>query len=279
MEDAHQLLGVVPGLPDHAFVAVYDGHGGSVAAEIAGQQMLAYIQQQPEYGEYVASTGAAGAIEKLGQAMEAAFLAFDRELPPKLQERGDTSGCTAVAAMITPTHIVCANAGDSRGCYCSGTEVVALSDDHKPANITEKQRILAAGGSVSGNRVDGRLAVSRALGDFIYKNRLDLPPEQQKVGSAIRHAVLFSASLLDWSTSSIAFIVFRSARSRILGCSLAVQTTRFSFLLVMVSAHSCGRADLCAWWAVSSTIRCHFSSAAISPLVYWRRHMGRDEQC
>jgi serine/threonine protein phosphatase PrpC len=30
-------------------------------------------------------------------------------------------------------------------------------------------------------RVDGDLAVSRCLGDFNYKLREDLPPEQQKV--------------------------------------------------------------------------------------------------
>ena len=34
---------------------------------------------------------------------------------------------------------------------------------------------------VSMKRVDGDLAVSRSLGDFQYKERDDLPPEQQKV--------------------------------------------------------------------------------------------------
>ena len=51
---------------------------------------------------------------------------------------------------------------------------MALSDDHKPDNAEEKERVLAAGGYVrecAGDvpRVNGELAVSRAVGDFVYK--------------------------------------------------------------------------------------------------------------
>ena len=56
---------------------------------------------------------------------------------------------------------------------------VAMSEDHKPYNDSEKERIVKAGGFVSMKRVQGDLAVSRALGDFVYKNT-ELPqPEQQ----------------------------------------------------------------------------------------------------
>jgi protein phosphatase 2C family protein 2/3 len=51
----------------------------------------------------------------------------------------------------------------------SGGEAVALSDDHKPDNAEEKERVLAAGGEVKFGRVNGDLAVSRAVGDFVYK--------------------------------------------------------------------------------------------------------------
>ena len=44
-----------------------------------------------------------------------------------------------------------------------------MSFDHKPNNPGEQARIVAAGGSVQGKRVNGDLAVSRAFGDFCYK--------------------------------------------------------------------------------------------------------------
>jgi serine/threonine protein phosphatase PrpC len=64
----------------------------------------------------------------------------------------------------------------------TGGTTKPLSEDHKPTDEGEKNRIEAAGGTVSWKRVDGDLAVSRALGDFQYKTRPDLPAEQQKVG-------------------------------------------------------------------------------------------------
>ena len=41
--------------------------------------------------------------------------------------------------------------------------------DHKPTNPEERERIINAGGVVLTARINGSLAVSRALGDFDYK--------------------------------------------------------------------------------------------------------------
>ena len=49
--------------------------------------------------------------------------------------------------------------------------------------IGEKDRITAAGGFVDFGRVNGNLALSRAIGDFEFKKSADLPPEQQIVTS------------------------------------------------------------------------------------------------
>ena len=47
--------------------------------------------------------------------------------------------------------------------------------------VAEKARICAAGGFVDFGRVNGNLALSRAIGDFEFKKSAELPPEQQIV--------------------------------------------------------------------------------------------------
>lgn len=56
-----------------------------------------------------------------------------------------------------------------------------MSNDHKPTLDSERQRIENAGGYVSWGRVNGNLALSRAIGDFEFKRTFELPVEQQIV--------------------------------------------------------------------------------------------------
>jgi len=55
---------------------------------------------------------------------------------------------------------------------------VELSVDHKPYDPVEKDRIEKAGGYVQTGRVNGNLAVSRALGDLEYKSANVPVPDQ-----------------------------------------------------------------------------------------------------
>jgi len=209
MEDQHTVLLGMPQLPDHSFIAVYDGHGGEQTAQIASEQLLGFLQRQPDYVRYVEQVHAQGTPRStgttpppptmLGEAMRTAFLELDRELPRLLAEKSvhSRSGSTACAVIITPRHLVCANIGDSRAVMSrvdeqvlesaklmrrhasdvpaaelvlSGLAILPMSEDHKPSNPVETQRIEAAGGTVVLDRVDGSLAVSRALGDFELKD-------------------------------------------------------------------------------------------------------------
>ena len=89
-------------------------------------------------------------------------------------------GCTAITALITPTEIYIANAGDSWAVACdSKQKAIELSRDHKPDNPEEKARIEAAGGFVEDNRVKGILNLSRSLGDMEYKQDTSLPATKQ----------------------------------------------------------------------------------------------------
>jgi len=72
--------------------------------------------------------------------------------------------------LITDKDIYCSNAGDSRGVLSNNGNVVELSQDHKPDNVGEMRRIEKANHYVEDSRVDGNLALSRAFGDFQYKD-------------------------------------------------------------------------------------------------------------
>lgn len=61
--------------------------------------------------------------------------------------------------------------------------MLALTRDHVPDSPTETARITLAEGYVYRGRVNGALAVSRALGDTSYKAQPHLPPEKQLVSS------------------------------------------------------------------------------------------------
>ena len=59
--------------------------------------------------------------------------------------------------------------------------------DHLPTNPDEYLRIKRAGGFVNHDRVNGSLAMSRAFGDFIFKQNEDLSPEDQAVSCKYTH--------------------------------------------------------------------------------------------
>jgi serine/threonine protein phosphatase PrpC len=100
------------------------------------------------------------------------IMRFDRQLPPSVPAgvKLERSGSTGVVVLVTPTHIICANAGDSRAILSKKNNLLPLSFDHKPGNDVELTRVEKDGGFVRAGRVDGDLAVSRSFGDFGYKN-------------------------------------------------------------------------------------------------------------
>ncbi|XRM41596.1 Protein phosphatase 2C 2 [Aspergillus tubingensis] len=182
MEDAHAAVldlqakysdqDEKPTDPDKrlAFFGVYDGHGGDKVALFAGENVHKIVAKQDSFAK--------GDIE---QALKDGFLATDRAIleDPKYEE--EVSGCTAAVSVISKHKIWVANAGDSRSVLGVKGRAKPLSFDHKPQNEGEKARISAAGGFVDFGRVNGNLALSRAIGDFEFKKSPELSPEQQIV--------------------------------------------------------------------------------------------------
>jgi protein phosphatase 1G len=103
----------------------------------------------------------------------------------------DSVGCTAVSVLLTPSQLIVANAGDSRALLCRAGRAIALSEDHKPNDPRERERIEKAGGTVEETqggarthyRVNGNLNLSRAIGDLEYKKNPGLRPDEQMITS------------------------------------------------------------------------------------------------
>ena len=100
---------------------------------------------------------------------------------PGVANGEERSGSTVISVLIGPDNVYFSNLGDSRGIAASSGGLIVVTEDHKPFRVDEQKRIAGAGGHVSMQRINGNLAVSRALGDYDYKNRLDRGPFEQLV--------------------------------------------------------------------------------------------------
>ena len=104
---------------------------------------------------------------------------MDEQIKP--EDCATQQGTTACVVLITPDKIFCSNSGDSRGVLMQGDTAIGLSEDHKPDNTIERDRIYNANHTVMSQRVDGCLALSRAFGDYRFKDQDELKPEEQAV--------------------------------------------------------------------------------------------------
>lgn len=149
---------------DWSFFAVFDGHAGDQSAAYSSQHLLDAIIATEAFQQ-----------RNTVEGIRTGFLGMDEALRERfatLHATMDNSGSTAIAAFVSPEHVYLANCGDSRAVLCRNGAPAFSTQDHKPVLPGERERILNAGGSVIIQRVNGSLAVSRALGDFEYKNVL-----------------------------------------------------------------------------------------------------------
>eukprot|EP00980_Cylindrotheca_fusiformis_P022757 scaffold9704_cov113-Cylindrotheca_fusiformis.AAC.1 len=218
MEDAHVACSSIPVFKrnkplsnGHAIFGVLDGHGGDYTAEYAAENFMEQFSKNTKLRQYASLSpkdqSDVTGIHMIRGALKETFTSLDAEIrlkqaqindnillearraalkhpggkPMKNKPKIERSGSTCVVVMMTPSHIICANAGDSRAILKRNGKVLPLSFDHKPNNIPELLRINQAGGFVKSKRVDGDLAVSRGLGDFTYKKKPKLSLNKQKV--------------------------------------------------------------------------------------------------
>ncbi|XP_009355511.2 protein phosphatase 2C 16 [Pyrus x bretschneideri] len=219
------------------FFGIYDGHGGPQVANYCSERL--HLALAEELGGIKDDSGDGIMVETQQVQWEKAFTncfqRVDDEIGGKVS-RGiiesnadaseanfepvapETVGSTAVVALVSSSHIIVANCGDSRAVLCRGKQAIPLSVDHKPNREDEYERIEASGGKViqwNGHRVFGVLAMSRSIGDRYLKPWIIPEPEVMVVPRARDDECLILASdgLWDVMTNEEACEV---ARRRIL---------------------------------------------------------------
>ncbi|XP_020028546.2 probable protein phosphatase 1N [Castor canadensis] len=182
MEDAHCAWLSLPGLPPGwAFFAVLDGHGGARAARFGARYLPGHVFE--ELGSAPLEP------EGVREALRRAFLNADERLRA-LWPRGEPGGSTALTLLVSPSFLYLAHCGDSRAVLRRAGAVAFSTEDHRPLRPRERERIYDAGGTIRRRRVEGSLAVSRALGDFAFKEARGRPPELQLVSAEPEVAAL-----------------------------------------------------------------------------------------
>ena len=182
MEDAYTVcLAFNPpdSPPDHpasSFFAVYDGHGGTFASTYAKRHLHRLFAKHLS-------------LQHSDSAVQAAFEAAFSELSDvmgrskRFMSCGTTAVCCYVQQLLDSTVVHCANIGDAQAfLFSSPSDSTRLSTLHTAHNAAECVRIEEAGGHILLNRVNGVLAVTRALGDNgMHKAGLIAQPAYSRV--------------------------------------------------------------------------------------------------
>ncbi|KAL6007246.1 hypothetical protein ACLOJK_032742 [Asimina triloba] len=201
-------------------IAVFDGHNGAEASEIASKLLLEYfflhiyflldgiysvalkklaekspngVQQdyifhlQRSKLTFPSIFDETFHLEILKESLLRTVRDIDTTFSKEAYKYNLESGSTATIVLIAKGHVLVANVGDSKAllcskCFRSSQEVKGstcfcvkeLTKDHSPDRDDERTRIEAAGGYVEEwggvPRVNGELAVSRAVGDISFKS-------------------------------------------------------------------------------------------------------------
>jgi len=162
MEDGFVFVDRYGGHPRWAFFAVYDGHGGRQVVDFVTKELHESVLRELRAATFVS----------VPDALLQAFQNTDDEM---VKRHIMTSGCTAAVCVLLEERgartIYTAHLGDSRAVMSRGGHASRLTSmtDHKATDPLEQKRVIEAGGRIVNERVNGMLAMTRALGDHLLK--------------------------------------------------------------------------------------------------------------
>jgi serine/threonine protein phosphatase PrpC len=159
MEDSCAIVGEFAG-PGTQFYGVFDGHGGSSCAIYCSVNLPGAIADAYRASGEMADAISRG-IKVVGRAAAAQW---------------PFMGTTAAIIVVADHRIFCANVGDSRIVIIEKGAARRMSYDHVLTDPNERWAVVDRGGAVINNRVNGTLALSRAIGDGAHADSISAEP-------------------------------------------------------------------------------------------------------
>lgn len=164
MEDLYEIKDTFNKDQTKGYFSLFDGHGGVRVVEyIRDHLMQLFLQYLKESGN-------------IQQSLTKSFEAMDKKLSQF--EEIDNVGSTGTVVFITKETdlmigtqkvLYCANVGDTRCVLLTTSGCKRLTFDHKCTDPSEAERIKKKGGNIVDDRVMGKLALTRAFGDYSMK--------------------------------------------------------------------------------------------------------------
>lgn len=174
LHDAPPMRRWMQSAKQYSYYAVFDGHAGVDAATYAAAHLHHNLVSSQAFrdGDIV-------------DALKIAFNVTDADFLERSALTNLKSGCTAICCLKQGgERLFFAWAGDSQAILVRDGRPMDLTPPHKPDLEQERQRIEEMGGKVIQMdtwRVDGTLAVSRAIGDPDHKPYVTADPEVEVV--------------------------------------------------------------------------------------------------
>jgi len=170
----------VPELLDQTFTAV-DQQLEKLPLKNSGcTAVIAVLRWEDRVPSTQSSTGSVLYAPAVAAAAKSASEATDGQTggtadasaePGSSQARPESAAEIELRSKATRQRVLyTANVGDARIVLCRNGRALRLSYDHKGSDENEGRRVASAGGLILNNRVNGVLAVTRALGDAYMKD-------------------------------------------------------------------------------------------------------------
>jgi len=143
------------------FLSVFDGHAGYRCSNFLANTLPSELRRETQ------SSGNTLPSEDLFSRV---FSNTDQMWLNSAKNPRIEDGSTALCLALDGNNLTVANCGDCRAIFYQNGITQQITRDHRPADEAEQERIAQSGGTVIGGRLQGQLAVSRAFGNYEFKD-------------------------------------------------------------------------------------------------------------